>query len=438
MKKGLIALLIVSGTLFSYGEGSASQISEASGTQVANPPSQTTAYEDYAKAAKLVQGKNYPEALTYINLAVQKEPKNSEYVAFKGLILRLNNSHDEALASMQAAISMNPDVSWYYVEAVVSAQVLQDIALARQYAEKAKSFGIEALGEGNYTYVSNMADSLKTTKYTLTFKFDPKKTNLLYETDGSVCFPVPSSSLPYQSSTYTLSGATLVSSDQTRGFDLICVKPAGTQEVSIVAAVTKTPYSYRDSMKKEDPMAATPADIQVYLQATDRLTINSSLVRKTAAPLKGNTDQETMKNIVNWVLQNMKYGAPPATWKTVDELILGKVVECGTGSLTAVALARANGIPARQVWGVGDFGRSYSPENYLKGHVWLEFYVRGAGWIPVDEFDRSSLGLLPSHYTRMMTWDTDLYNNIPLANMMMMMKDPTWGDIVAFTKQTAN
>ena len=141
--------------------------------------------------------------------------------------------------------------------------------------------------------------------------------------------------------------------------------------------------------------------IKEYLKSYERLNPESKILKSKAGALKGSSDIETICNVIKWINSSKVKGKPPK-WKTVDDIVLGRDVECGTGSLLAVALARACGIPARQVWGPIDAGRVYSPENYLKGHAWFEFYLRGAGWIPVEQFDVSMKSILirissPSH-----------------------------------------
>jgi hypothetical protein len=59
-------------------------------------------------------------------------------------------------------------------------------------------------------------------------------------------------------------------------------------------------------------------------------------------------------------------------------LLQNGVGECGEYSALFIALARAQGIPARPV--VGYWAISGTDQM----HVWAEFYLEGVGWIPVD------------------------------------------------------
>jgi transglutaminase-like putative cysteine protease len=77
-------------------------------------------------------------------------------------------------------------------------------------------------------------------------------------------------------------------------------------------------------------------------------------------PWAGATDYSTIDNIPAYVLEN-RHG------------------DCGQVTLLFITLARYNGIPAR--WQSG-FMMHPGRTNL---HDWGEFYIEGAGWIPVDE-----------------------------------------------------
>lgn len=400
-----------------------------------NAKSQNTANDYYLKSIENVKQNDFSNALININKAVEKEQKNHDYLSYKGFILRNNKNYEEALITMEKAIQLNSNVGWYYVEAVVSAYELKNLILAKKYSDKAITFGESNLGKSNYDYVKGISENLKSYEYTLYFKFNPKNPKLVYESDKTLCIPMPSSNLPYQKTTYKISGATLIKSDKSQDFELIYIKPTSNQEVIITCTVLKTPYSYSEELKKANRNNTIPENIKPYLNSSARLDLNSEKVQNTAKQLKGTTTLQTVLNTIKWLNNSKKYDKAP-TWNKVSDIISADIMECATGSLEVIALLRANGIPARQVWGPIDAGRNYSPENYLKGHVWFEFYLAGAGWIPVEQFDVSSIGILPISYIRMMTNQDHLFDNIPLGNIMTIMNVENYGDIVEYERKT--
>ncbi len=390
----------------------------------------------YLKAIEMVRNNDFANALIQINKALDKAPQNNDYLAYQAYILRNTLNYTDALVSIEKAIAINDKIGWYYVEAVVIAYELKNLSLAKQYAKKAFSFGKDNLGTSNYDYIVAILQNLKTVEYTLNFKFEPNNKNLVYQKDGSLCIPVPSTDLPYQKSKYKLTNATLIKTVKENDTELIYIKPTGTTEVSILCTVTKIPYSYSSEITNSLAKNTTYSEeIKKYLEGADRFDLNSLTIKTTAKSLKASTDLETIKNIVNWINTSKTYNAIPPTWTIVDDILKSSTVECGTGSLAVVVLARTCGIPARQVWGPIDAGKDFAPKNYLKGHVWFEFYLKGLGWIPMEQFDKSSLGTLPLSYIRIMTSYSHLYDNIPLGNIMTIMNDATYGDIIKYEKK---
>jgi len=80
----------------------------------------------------------------------------------------------------------------------------------------------------------------------------------------------------------------------------------------------------------------------------------------TTFPWSGAREYSTLKNIPQYVLENRRG-------------------DCGQVTLLLMTLARYNGIPAR--W---QSGFQMQPGN-LNMHDWGEFYLEGAGWIPIDQ-----------------------------------------------------
>jgi transglutaminase-like putative cysteine protease len=77
-------------------------------------------------------------------------------------------------------------------------------------------------------------------------------------------------------------------------------------------------------------------------------------------PWAGAREYSTLGDIPAWVLDNRRG-------------------DCGQVTLLLITLARYNGIPAR--WQSGFM----THPGALNLHDWGEFYIEGAGWIPMDQ-----------------------------------------------------
>lgn len=157
-----------------------------------------------------------------------------------------------------------------------------------------------------------------------------------------------------------------------------------------------------------------PKEVAVYLEPSEQITIDG-IVKETADKIVGTETNplEKARLIHKWVSANMKR----------DNDVIG----CGTGNVKAilesgnlsgkctdinsvfVALARAAGIPAREMFGIR-VGKSKKLDKYSKTafgsadenglanitgaqHCRAMFYLAGFGWVPCDPADVTKMRL---------------------------------------------
>ena len=143
----------------------------------------------------------------------------------------------------------------------------------------------------------------------------------------------------------------------------------------------------RDLPEKE--VAWNRADYSMWLTGSSLGPINGQV--KTLADQITESQTTVLgkaKAIYDWICENM-YRDP-------------KTIGCGPGDVCAllerpggkctdihsvyVALCRAAGVPAREVFGIRQGKKS--PQDITKWqHCWAEFYLPGYGWVPVDPAD---------------------------------------------------
>ena len=141
-----------------------------------------------------------------------------------------------------------------------------------------------------------------------------------------------------------------------------------------------------------------PADVAVYLKPNASLP-TSGLVASTAQKITGNLQDplEKAHAIYQWMVDNTfrdpkVRGCGTGDIRTMLETgYLGG--KCADLSSLFVGLARASGIPARDVYGmrVGESDQfkclGKSGDVSKAQHCRAEFWLEGAGWIPVDPAD---------------------------------------------------
>jgi len=143
-----------------------------------------------------------------------------------------------------------------------------------------------------------------------------------------------------------------------------------------------------------------PAVLQLNLQPTELLPTDG-IVRDTAREItKGaNSDIQKARAIYEWVVENT-FRDPKVRgcgWGDIKTMLETRNFggKCGDLNALFVGLARAAGVPARDVYGVrvapsmlGYKSLGAGTEVISKAqHCRAEFYAQGIGWVPVDPAD---------------------------------------------------
>jgi transglutaminase-like putative cysteine protease len=92
--------------------------------------------------------------------------------------------------------------------------------------------------------------------------------------------------------------------------------------------------------------------------------------------------------VYDWVVDNTKRdpNVPGCGLGKVEVTLAQRSGKCADISSVYVALARAAGVPAREIFGLR-LGRPGETDISGGHHCWAEFYLPGTGWVPVDPAD---------------------------------------------------
>ncbi len=146
---------------------------------------------------------------------------------------------------------------------------------------------------------------------------------------------------------------------------------------------------YRFTPRDVENLPELPEEFKTrYLVDNDELAMNTEIIRRAAREAIGRETNllRKMYSIRNYVYDQLSYGIKPHI-DTPDIVLERGVGSCGEYLGVLLALARLNGIACRTV------GRYKCPPHPDKlgvplepdfNHVWLEFYVPGFGWLPME------------------------------------------------------
>ncbi|NEQ46874.1 MAG: transglutaminase family protein [Leptolyngbya sp. SIOISBB] len=173
-----------------------------------------------------------------------------------------------------------------------------------------------------------------------------------------------------------------------------------------------------------DAEQSLPAGFQRYLVDDDDLAMDTPIIQTAAREGAGRETNvlRKMLRIRNYVYDRLSYGIQP-TIDTPDIALERGVGSCGEYVGVLLALARLSGIACRTI---GRYKCPAHPEyRHLPlepdfNHVWLEFYVPGVGWLPMESNvdDVIERGPYPERYFMGLAWyHTELGKGIPFSKI---------------------
>ena len=387
----------------------------------------------YNAALKLGEQGNYTQAVKTMNELLAIVPDNDLYLAYASHYERLAGDPENGLKHALKAIELNNNVPWYYASVAFNAYDNADIEITREYCQKVIDLQADKVGQDNYDQATRILSSIAKRIYTVTWTLDPSKG---MKKDKMYFIPLPSQKLPYQDTNYEITGCNTKKIVTDGENSVLYFIPTNNKLLKLKSRVTITPYSYKKQLNLYKESSDISKEAEIYLKPSDRINPNNPKIKKLAVSLKKETKLMTIKNILSWMKTNIKYKIED--FKNAEDLLNRGYGECGGWSALFTALCRADGIAAREVWGVIEDptpDHQFAPPGHLKGHAWAEFYLYGIGWIPVEPQSPGSVGFLPGTYIRL--WHYDLNSHLswdknlrPSLNMFFM-----GGDIPEYTME---
>ncbi len=172
------------------------------------------------------------------------------------------------------------------------------------------------------------------------------------------------------------------------------IKPGERFQVGYTAKVRMGELNYILIPEKVGSLDEIPADIRsAYTIDGQRLQVGSELVQETSQKIVGDETNPywIARKIFNWVIEALEYERIGG-WDVPETLIKRGTGSCSEYAFLFIALCRAAGLPARYEAGAMVRGDDASVDDVH--HRWVEVYLPGYGWIPIDPSggDKSTTG----------------------------------------------
>ena len=167
-----------------------------------------------------------------------------------------------------------------------------------------------------------------------------------------------------------------------------------------------------DKSSEEFALYTNPSE---WIQSDDEQIIN--LAKRII--VSENNPYKQARLIHKWVAKNIRGGDTGDALTTLERKSAG----CGGKSHIFVALLRAIGIPARNVFGIHggshtDLQSGRRREDAFSNHIWSEFFLPEYGWIQVDAGDQNGFGMISDYRIVLGKGeDIELGNGYPLGTV---------------------
>jgi transglutaminase-like putative cysteine protease len=160
-------------------------------------------------------------------------------------------------------------------------------------------------------------------------------------------------------------------------FDFKDLEPGESVQININYEVAVNELAY-DLAECEGELPDHSIQPDLHIESNNPQII--ALAQELAAPEQ--TVCEQTRSFYNHIGRNLVYSYNGDDWGA--QAALGKMgADCTEYSSLLIALSRASGIPARYVEGLLHLDENGSVEVQQE-HAWVELFLPGTGWVPVD------------------------------------------------------
>ncbi len=193
-------------------------------------------------------------------------------------------------------------------------------------------------------------------------------------------------------------------------FKFARLKPGERHIFGWKALIEVRSIKYRLTPKDVEKIPELAPQLQRYLIDDDELAMDNAIVSRAAREAIGTETNilRKMYSIRNYVYDQLSYGIKPHI-DTPDIVLERGIGSCGEYVGVLLALSRLNNIACRTI------GRykcpPYPEQKHIPlqpdfNHVWLEFYIPGLGWLPMESNpdDVGEGGPYPARFFMGLAW----------------------------------
>lgn len=167
-------------------------------------------------------------------------------------------------------------------------------------------------------------------------------------------------------------------------FHFADLKSGESREIKMVSAITTYDVRYFIYPDKVEALSAIPDSIKnKYLANNEKFKYDDPIIVDALKEATGNEKNPywIARKIYTYVIDHMSYEMVGG-WNSAPTVLNRGNGSCSEYSFVYISMCRAAGLPARYVGAVVVRGDDASMDDAF--HRWVEVYMPGYGWIPID------------------------------------------------------
>ncbi|MFB0555718.1 MAG: transglutaminase family protein [Phycisphaerae bacterium] len=161
--------------------------------------------------------------------------------------------------------------------------------------------------------------------------------------------------------------------------EFVFVRPEKRMKVEIIISAELLRYDLLTAREKREQDLFEDAELEYFLKQERHIEKDDRQIQRIAESIEGQTEVGIVKNIYNYVIDNLEYTLHgKKDWGAIKAL-QRKKGDCTEYADLFVAICRAKNIPARVVTG---YTVRFDADS--SKHNWAEVYLQKYGWVPFD------------------------------------------------------
>jgi hypothetical protein len=354
-----------------------------------SPAAKQDTYQQYFDLAEKAKAKgDFASMEQNLELAL-KNGEGNEY-AWRSLAWAQMNQGKWrlSLVNAQENVRRNGESSWSLKQLFASAVEAGDLKLAKEALDREEKLPQDkrnAKTDGEREDFDRLTHPVL---LDMTWKIVVKDWELQ---DGALYIQLPLKDHLWQKSEATVEGIKDWKIIRDGRWDVLVAKPGDAAEFTVHTKITHKP-AILGWTKLRDTKSTTVPDkwkgcLGKFINST-KYDPSEPQALELAKEIKGATPAETVQNMLDWCAKNMRYEFGHSD--ELSEMLKSHRGVCHHYSNLTVAILRAAGVPAVVAHG-SHFPDRGTFKDSVPSHGWVEVYLHGLGWVPIDPLSPNTL-----------------------------------------------